>query len=305
MKTISKISLAILILSIAYSCKNANESENASAKSDYASEKTDSTSVISSNAAVEPKKTNRKFIRTADFQYKVKDVVKTTYNIESTTSKIGGFVTFTELKSTVNDKSETRVSQDSILETTKFTVENNITIRVPNTKLDTLLTSFRKEVAFLDFRIIKADDVSLQLLSNKMAQKRSSSIEKRVEKAIDDKGKKLNQIIDAEDNLASKKEANDGKTLENLSMDDQVNFSTVNIRLYQREEIKNELYASEKNINKYRPHLGLQIWDSLKTGWFMLEGIVAFVTQLWALFLIAFLGWIGYKKFIKNVKTTI
>ena len=233
-------------------------------------------------------------------QYKVKNVAQTTYNIENTTAKIGGFVTFKELKSTINDKSETRVSQDSILETTKFTVENNITIRVPNTKLDTLLSSFRKEVAFLDFRIIKADDVSLQLLSNKMAQKRSSSTEKRVEKAIDDKGKKLNQIIDAEDNLASKKEANDAKTLENLSMNDQVNFSTVNIRLYQREEIKNELYASEKNINKYRPHLGLQIWDSLKTGWFMLEGIIAFVTQLWALFLIAFLSWIGYKKFIKK-----
>ena len=300
MKTISKISLAILNLGIAYSSKNASESENANATTDYATEATADKSVISSNAAVEPKKTNRKFIRTANLQYKVKNVAQTTYNIENTTAKIGGFVTFKELKSTINDKSETRVSQDSILETTKFTVENNITIRVPNTKLDTLLSSFRKEVAFLDFRIIKADDVSLQLLSNKMAQKRSSSTEKRVEKAIDDKGKKLNQIIDAEDNLASKKEANDAKTLENLSMNDQVNFSTVNIRLYQREEIKNELYASEKNINKYRPHLGLQIWDSLKTGWFMLEGIIAFVTQLWALFLIAFLSWIGYKKFIKK-----
>ncbi|WP_395053064.1 DUF4349 domain-containing protein [Flavobacterium sp.] len=299
MKTLPKISLALLILGIAYSCKNADNSENANSTTDYVTEATDDKSVISSNAAVEPKKTNRKFIRTADFQYKVKDVAQTTYNIEKTTSKIGGFVTFTELKSTVNDKSETRVSQDSILETTKFTVENNITIRVPNTKLDTLLTSFRKEVAFLDFRIIKADDVSLQLLSNKITQKRSSSTEKRVEKAIDDKGKKLNQIIDAEDNLASKKEANDAKTLENLSMNDQVNFSTVNIRLYQREEIKNELYASEKNINKYRPHLGLQIWDSLKTGWFMLEGIIAFVVQLWALFLILFLAWIGYKKFKK------
>ena len=298
MKTISKISLAILIFGIAYSCKNADNFENATATSDIATEESDSKSVISSNTAVEPKKTNRKFIRTADFQYKVKDVAQTTYNIENTTSKIGGFVTFTELKSTVNDKSETRVSQDSILETTKFTVENNITIRVPNTKLDTLLTSFRKEIAFLNFRIIKADDVSLQLLSNKMEQKRSSTTEKRVEKAIDSKGKKLNQIIDAEDNLASKKEANDTKTLENLAMNDQVNFSTVTIKLYQREEIKNELYASEKNINKYRPHLGLQIWDSLKTGWFMLEGIIAFVTQLWALFLITFLGWIGYKRFI-------
>ena len=300
MKTTSKISLAILILAFAYSCKKANDFENAVAKSDSATESTDSTSVTSSNAAVEPKKTNKKFIRTADFQYKVKNVEQSTYNIENTTNKIGGFVTFTELKSTINDKFETRVSQDSILETIKFTVENIITIRVPNSKLDTLLTSFRKEVAFMDFRIIKADDVSLQLLSNKMAQKRGNSTENRVAKAIDTKGKKLNQIIDAEDNLAAKKEENAGKILENLSLNDQINYSNVNIKLYQREEIKNELYASEKNSNKYRPHLGMQIWDSLKTGWFMLEGIIAFVTQLWALFLIAFLGWIGYKKFLKK-----
>ena len=302
MKTIKILSLALLVFSIAISCK---QSSNSSDEKSESIQNPNQESIISSNAAIEPKKTNRKFIRTADFQYKVKNVAQTTYNIENTTSKIGGFVTFTELKSTVNDKSETRVSQDSILETTKFTVENNITIRVPNTKLDTLLTSFRKDVAFLDFRIIKADDVSLQLLSNKMAQKRSSSTEERVEKAIDNKGKKLNQIIDAEDNLASKKEVNDAKTLENLAMNDQINFSTVTIKLYQREEIKNELYASEKNINKYRPNLGMQIWDSLKTGWFMLEGIIAFVMQLWALFLIAFLGWFGYKKFIKNVKPNI
>lgn len=296
MQTLPKISLALLLVALAYSCKQSS-ADNSTA--DYES-KSDSTSVISSSAAVEPKQSSRKFIRTADLQYKVKNVAQTTYNIESTTNRIGGFVTLTELKSTVNDKSETRVSQDSILETTKFTVENTIVIRVPNTKLDTLLTSFRKEVAFLDFRIIKADDVSLQLLSNKLAQKRSVTTEKRVEKVIDTKGKKLNQIIEGEDNLATKKEVNDAKTLENLSLNDKINYSTVSIKLYQREEIKNELYASEKNINKYRPHLGLQIWDSLKTGWFMLEGIIAFVTQLWALFLIAFLAWLGYKKIIRN-----
>jgi type VI protein secretion system component VasF len=70
--------------------------------------------------------------------------------------------------------------------------------------------------------------------------------------------------------------------------------------LYQRETIKKELVANEKSTNAYRPHIGLQIWDSLKTGWYMLEGIIAFVTQLWALILIAVLGYLGYKKFLKK-----
>lgn len=300
MKTIPKVGLAILILGISYSCKQAEESENTALKADYATATTDSTSVISSSAAVQPKNSNRKFVRTADIKFKVKNVAKSTYAIENVTNKFGGFVTYTNLESHINEKSETRVSQDSILETTKFTMDNNITIRVPNTKLDTVIKSIAKEIDFLDSRLIKADDVTLQMLSNKLAQKRSESTEKRIANSIDTKGKKLNQVMDAEETLDTKKEANDNKTIENLSLNDQVNFSTLTINLYQRESIKHELYASEKSINNYRPNLGLQIWDSLKTGWFMLESIVAFIIQLWAIILILFLGWIGYKKFLKK-----
>lgn len=299
MKTIPKVGLAILILGIAYSCKQAEKSENATSTADYATA-TDSVSVISSSAAVQPKNSNRKFVRTADIKFKVKNVAKSTYAIENVTNKFGGFVTYTNLESHINHKEETRVSQDSILETTKFTVDNNITIRVPNTKLDTVIKSIAKEIDFLDSRLIKTDDVTLQMLSNKLAQKRSESTEKRIANSIDSKGKKLNQVMEAEETLDTKKEANDNKTIENLSLNDQVNFSTLTINLYQRESIKHELYPSEKSINNYRPNLGLQIWDSLKTGWFMLESIIAFIVQLWAIFLIGYLVWISYEKFLKK-----
>lgn len=295
MKTIPRIGMAMLLVTLAYSCKQSYEE-----KSEEVASAENVSDVVSSSAAVEKKDSDRKFVRTADLQFKVKNVAKSTYSIENVTNKFGGFVTYTNLQSHVNDKEETRVSQDSILETTKYTVENDITIRVPNTKLDTLLKSIAREIDFLDSRVIKADDVTLQLLANKMAQKRSASTENRIEKAIDEKGKKLNNVIDAEENLAAKKEQNDAAKLNNLSLNDQVNFSTVSIKLYQREAIKHELYASEKSINKYRPHLGLQIWDSLKTGWYMLESIIAFIVQLWALILIGALVFIGYRKFYKK-----
>ena len=110
----------------------------------------------------------------------MKNVAKSTYAIENIVAKNGGFVTFTDLKSNINEKSETKISQDSSLETTRFTVDNTITLRVPNTQLDTVLKSMVKEVVFLDNRLIKADDVALQLLSNKMAQKRLASAESRI-----------------------------------------------------------------------------------------------------------------------------
>ena len=296
MKNVSKFGLALLLFGLAFACKQAESTDNAI----EAAADTTAVDNISSNAAVEKKENNWKFVRTADLKFKVKNVAQSTYAIENIVAKNGGFVTFTDLKSAINEKSETKISQDSTLETTRFTVDNTITLRVPNTQLDTVLKSMVKEVAFLDSRLIKADDVALQLLSNKMAQKRLISHQKRLEKGIDTKGKKLNDITNAEDKVLGRETESDETVLRNLSLEDQINFSTVTLYLYQRESVMQELVANEKSINAYRPHIGLQVWDSIKTGWFMLEAIIAFMVQLWALFLIVILGIVGYRKFVKK-----
>ena len=293
----TKIVLTLLALGIVLSCKESASKENAAYMEEAA---TDSTSVISSSAAVENKNSNRKFVRTADVKFKVKNVAKSTYAIEDATTKFGGFVTYTNLQSNIHSEDRTKVSQDSTLVTTKYKVDNNITIRVPNTKMDTVIKTIAKQIHFLDYRIIKADDVSLQMLSNELAQKRSNSSEKRLANAIDSKGKKLNQVVDAEATLDAKKEQNDASKLQNLSLQDQVNFSTLTLNIYQDESIKQEMVANEKSINAYRPNIGLQIWDSVKTGWFMLEHIISFVVVLWPFMLIGFLGFLGYKKFLKK-----
>jgi len=293
----TKIVLTLLALGLVLSCKERVAEESADYSENVA---TDSTSVVSSSAAVENKNSNRKFVRTADVKFKVKNVAKSTYAIEDATTKFGGFVTYTHLQSNIHSEDRTKVSQDSTLVTTKYKVDNNITIRVPNTKMDTVIKTIAKQIHFLDYRIIKADDVSLQMLSNELAQKRSNSSEKRLENAIDSKGKKLNQVINAEATLDAKREQNDASKLQNLSLQDQVSFSTLTLNIYQDESIKQEMVANEKSINAYRPNIGLQIWDSIKTGWFMLEHIVSFIVVLWPFALIGFLGFLGYKKFLKK-----
>jgi Domain of unknown function (DUF4349) len=292
MKTVQKFGLALLVVSIVISCK---QSKNSIAEEAVTEEvnSTEAKSVVSSNAAVEPKKTVRKFVRTADIKFKVKNVPQSTYAIENATSKFGGFVTNTNLQSSVSEKDETKISQDSSVVTTKFTIENNITIRVPNTKLDTVIKTIAKQIDFLYYRVIKADDVSLKLLSNELAQNRNSNHENRLTNAIDTKGKKLNDIVTAENALENKKEQNDNSKLENLSLNDQVNFSTLTLQLYQRETVKQEKIA---NAIVYRQNFGSQIFDGIQTGWYLLEGIISFIAQLWSLILIGISVWFGYKK---------
>jgi hypothetical protein len=298
MKTIAKLgALTLVIIALLFSCKKADnssykETENMKVSAD--------STAVSSSAAVVDKNSKQKFIRTADIKFKVKNVVKSTYAIENATQKFGGFVTYTNLQSNIHDQIKSKISQDSTLETTKYTVENNITIRVPNTQLDTVIKTIAKQIDFLDFRVIKADDVSLKMLANQLSQKRSSGTEKRIEKAIDSKGKKINDVMEAENTLANQKEANDNRTVENLSLQDQINFSTITLQLYQNETIRQEKMASEKDSNAYKPHLGLQILDSLKSGWYILEAIFVFIINLWPFILIGFGGYFIYKKYVKK-----
>lgn len=299
MNTNTKIVIvAILCLGIVISCKNkVAESENSTDSVTMPS--TDSTNVIASSSNLEPSKNNRKCIRTADIKFKVKNVPQSTYAIENAANRFGGFVTNSNLQSTISNRTVTKISQDSTLETTKYTVENNITLRVPNTRLDTVIKIISRQIDFLEYRIIKADEVTFRMLSNQLAQNRMSSHEKRMEKAIDTKGKKINDIIAAEDNLNIKKEQNDNSKLNNLSLQDQVNFSTITLQIYQSETIKQELIANEKT---YRQNFGSQLIDGLSSGWFVLEDIITFLVKTWSLLLIGILGFLGYKKYFKNSK---
>ena len=222
MNTNFKIGGAILLLTLAIACNKKSE-ESYSKSSNYSEDATvvDSASVdekMTSSAAVEDKNSKRKFIRTADARFKVKDVAQSTYKIENLTKNVGGFVTLSELRSTITENDETQVSQDSLLKTTRYEVNNTMALRVPNVKLDTLLRSLAKEVQFLDYRVIKADDVNLQLLANELSQKRNATTSKRLETAIDKKGKKLKEINESEENLAAKKENSDTSYINNLSL---------------------------------------------------------------------------------------
>ena len=304
MKTIPNFGVALLALAIAYSCKKDSDGTESGVSQETSAASLPNQNAVSSSAAV-AQKTIRKYTRTADIRFRVKDVAKATYSIENDVAKFGGFVTNTELKSTISDQDKTQVSPDSTLQTTKYDVANNMTIRVPNTKLDTVVKLIARQVDYLDSRTLKADDATLKLLANDLATVRNDRHKKRLENAIDKTPRKLGDITNAEDDLLEKQTFADSGKIENLAMNDQVEFSTITLDIYQRQVIAQELLANEKSVNAYRPHIGLQIWDSLKTGWFILEAILAFIAKLWSLILLAFVGVFLFRKYGKKAKSVL
>lgn len=261
---------------------------------------TPSSNAISSSAAKETNNPERKFIFTADIKFKVDNVENSTYNIENICSNHGGFVTFTNLASNIDEHTEKSLSKDPILETTLFTVTNNITLRIPNTKLDTTLKDIAKNVDYLDYRIIKADDVGLQILSNDMTQTRTTKNHVSISNDIEKNRKKLNETLEAEETVLSKQAIADDVKLRNLSIKDQINFSTVSLLIYQRQGIKRKIIANEHNIDKYEIGFGNKILEGLSFGWTILVTIIVALSKLWGVFLLAALAFLGYKWYARK-----
>jgi len=247
-------------------------------------------------------KIKRKFVRTAEMKYKVKDVIKASSEIEKLTNSYNGFITYSNLRSAVTGKNIKNISSDSLLETVFYTVSNEINIRVPNTALDSLLIDLNKLIDFLDYKIIKADDVSMLIYSNQLNQNRINKYQNRLSDAIDNKGKKLSDIINAEEKLLNKMEQSDFYKTSNMNLFDQVAFSTLIMNIYQREVVKREIIENFDNIREQKPGFFHRIWNSIKIGWSALEDIIVGLFVIWWLIILLIAGWYFLKKSIKKRK---
>jgi len=311
MKTIPLFGMALLLM-LSVACKNENGGYEASAEtpaeevttgqeSDVAgnavvlSDSVASEKSLSSSAAVENNDGKHKFVRTAEIRFKVRNVAQSTGKVEDAVSKAGGFVVTTDLKSAVNETRDVKKSQDSIVRTTVYTVHNDMVIRVPNYNLDATLKNISKEVGYLDYRIIKAEDVNLQLKASELERKRLAKFSKRVETAVEDKGKKLADINETENNLLAKQETSDTALLKKLELEDKIAYSTVALQLYQDEAVKSVTLANLDSAN-YRTGFGTKAWDSLKSGWYILESILVVLLNLWPFLIIGGLAYFTWKK---------
>jgi hypothetical protein len=255
-------------------------------------------SYVSSSAAVESgKDTSRKFIRTANLKFKVESVIKSTYEIEDITVRNGGFVTVTNLNSNIDNLTVTPISEDSSLETKYYTVTNTMTLRVPNTALDSTLKAIALQIDYLDYRIIQASDVGLDMLANRLRQNRLGKQQGRLTSAIDRRGKKLDETLSAEELLMNKQDESDAAGISNLSMLDQISYSTISLAIYQRQAVRREMIANDKNIEAYEPSVGSKLLGALKIGWKGLEAVVLFLARFWGLFLFGAVVYLLYRKY--------
>jgi hypothetical protein len=299
----SKVALFGVIGYFSIACSGKIEKSDSKAHESYAS--TDSAMIEQPNAYERAQgQLQRKFVRTADLQFKVKDVRKSSEQIEDLTTRYGGFVTYSHLQSNIIAQKTVVISQDSLLEVSSVNIENAITIRVPNRYLLDILKELNSMMLYVDHRTIKADDVSMQMLSNDLANKRQEKFVKRNQTVHQNRKGSIAAAVEAEETLLSHQSNADENKIQNMSLQDQVDYSTITINIYQTTFLDKVMVENRERIDNYRTNVFVRIWDSLKTGWMFFEDLLVILMRLWVFWLIGVVVF-SYWKYKKRVQSPI
>ncbi|MES2565664.1 MAG: DUF4349 domain-containing protein [Bacteroidota bacterium] len=282
--TTTFLKLSVIVLSVPivlFSCGASAEHMAEQEASSKAFADSVSTTIQNINKTPLQADSSRSFVRTTDLSFKVKDVKTATFEIERIVSEHNGYVTSSILESNVNYKNSVRTSKDSMLDIINYSVHNDIIIRIPNSNLDKTLTEISGLIDYLDFRKIKAEDVTKQFHSAKLSETRFVGHKKRLEKAIDTKGQKLDQMVDAENTLVSQQESADDSRLNTMELAHDVSYSTVSINIYQKETTKKEAYAYSIPSEPYSPNFATKFFSAVTDGASVFGEIILFFVKLW------------------------
>jgi len=246
---------------------------------------------------------NRKLIKTANLRFKVRNVENATQQIEQVTSRFGGFILSSSIKNNIYTYDEYRVSKDSMMVVGVNNIENNITLRVPEYYLDSALFYIGKIWIKLDERTINAEDVTIKILSNELRAKLYQKTATHINTAADKNQNRLNDVVNAEQTAANYLENTINKKIENLELQDKIDYSTITLSLYQDKVLYKEMIANV-DTEQYAQSFGSEMVDSLAFGWKIFKAFLLFLVKCWSLILISiiiFLAvWFTIRFFVKR-----
>ena len=234
----------------------------------------------------------RKFIRTAQANFRVKDVYQAALAIEDAVAAQGGFVTGNEITADVQDTTRQSIGGGKLVELAEYTVRGELTVRVPSDKTQPFLRSIAKYMEFLDRRNFAAADAQFELLRQQLAYQRNQEAQQELGQAKDEGGK-LGQKATV---IAARNDAKSGRDealIAQKEFEDRVEFATLNLSLYQLPELRRtEMIDMEAAVRDNGPGFFSRLGDSLRTGWFVLVEVGLVMAGLWPLWLLVALGWL-------------
>lgn len=235
-----------------------------------------------------------KIIKTADMQFRVKDVQQTKQQLGASIKAQGGTVIEFAINSTIQNTEKVKYSLDSLKEITAYRKEGTLVAKIPSEKLDELTNTIANMAVFVDQQAMKMDDQSIVYLANQLKVKNRVEAIAQIKKVANKKSTNVESALDIKDDYIDKK-------IENMNIDNRVKFSTITLSFYQDNTVKTLIIAND-NLYDYHPgffqRLGLNIVD----GWMYFKEVILMISKLWAMILLVLVVIFGTRYYVKNRK---
>ena len=232
----------------------------------------------------------RKFIRTAQAKFRVKDVYQSALAIEDAVAAQGGFVVKNDITTSIDDIRRRSLGNGQLVELAEYTVHGNLTVRVPSDKAQAFLRSIIGQIEFLDARSFAAADAQFALLREQLAYQRNEEAQQELGEA-NEEGGKLGQKAAV---ISARTDARSGRD-EALSaqkeFEDRVAFATLDLSLYQLPKLRRtEMADMEAAVRDNSPGFFSRLGKSLSVGWYGVLELCLQLVRLWPLWVVLLLG---------------
>ena len=203
----------------------------------------------------------RKIIKTVNYRIQVKEVDASTKKVEQLVEEQGGYISGMNLNNS------------------SYEISNEITIRVPQEKLETLLDAIGKEAIYTNYRSERANDVTEEFVDLEIRLNTKKEVRDRYIDILRNKAKTVEDVLNAEEKIRVIQEEIESVEGRLKYLSNQVSLSTVNLTIYQRVK-----YSPQPDV--YHESFGSRVLSKLKGGWELLQGIVLFLINIWPLLIL-------------------
>lgn len=246
-------------------------------------------------AADIPPLKSRKFIRTGDMRFKVKDVIQTSRFMEDLVASQGGYIAFSKLKSTRENIQKVKYNTDSSITCYHSQVINEVKLRVPDSRLDSTLRKLEEAAVYLEYKNVSKDDVTGELLKNVLAEKREQKSEVMIKDVVQQNKTRKADALDAISLINKTNEEADVARLNMDMLNDQIAYSTVQLYIYQEPQYISELSADIPEFTPYEKPFMNQLSGSFMQGLGWMKQLIIFFSKFWAIAIVLFAVWTGIK----------
>ncbi len=263
--------LIITICSMLFACGRSPESgfeelESITLHDAEATSALSASSGVISQAPVPPPdvQIKKKIIRTGHLTLKTRNLAGSRGRLDSLVLKTGGYIA----SESYND----HIHQQSY----------NISYRIPAESFDAVLLSVESGGEKMESKSININDVTAQYYDISIRLENERKLEQRYLELLK-RANSVKDILEIEEKLNRNRQEIESKEGRLRYLDNQVSYSTLNIFLYQKKDIR---YEPEE-----RDGFGQRLLKALHNGWLGFVDVILFILKLWPLWLVSVVVW--------------